>query len=307
MTTKDTNRFVKEIPFKLSLQQQLKLTSKTKLFIYIPNFTNIKLSQGKNFENGFWSLSYQELKNLKIITSKALSFFQFLIIHKNPNQEEIVSNIYFQNGVFFSGPFINAEFTIINENTININVKSISDPKLTDTKFEISGIPEDGILSSGEKIDNGNWIIKDTQSKNFILKTEPNSERKKLNLSITGIKISAPHFSTTFNLIINLKEPILPYKTKYKEIKIPALKILQESKLKFDRYLLSIKNLPQDCCVKNATIIDGKWITEDKKNEELTLQYFDLEAPYLDITLEYILINKDFPVCSKAFILLSER
>ena len=299
MITKDTILFVKEIPFNFPLPKKLKLTPQTKLFIYIPNFNEIQLSQGKNFENGFWSISYEELENIKFLTTKNISFFQFLIIHKNPSQEEIVSNFYYQNESFISGPFINAEFTIINETSINIRIKCLCNPD--ETTFEIAGIPDDGILSFGEKMDDGTWIINNIYCKNLLLKLDKNDKRKKLNLSITGINKNNPHFNTTFNLIINLKEPILPYRTKYKEIKIPAKEILIQSKLRFDKYILSVKNLPENCCVENATIVDNKWIVEDKKNEEITLEYFNLETKELLVNLEYILINKDYPTIDNIY------
>nr|MCR5506315.1 hypothetical protein [bacterium] len=295
----DTNLVIKEISFNISLPKQLKLTAQTKLFIYIPNFNEITLSQGKNFENGFWSVSYEELKNIKFILPTELNFFQFLIIHKNPAEEEIVCNAYFQNDQFFLGPFITAEFTIIDEESINLRIKCLCSPH--NTEFEITGIPDDGILSFGEKMDDGSWVIDHPHSKNLILKFDKNIERKRLHLSITGISKHYPHFNTTFNLIINLKEPLIPYKMRYREIIIDTEKIINESKLRFDKYVLSIKNLPYDCCVENGVIIDNKWIIEEKRNKQIKLQYFDLDAKEITATLEYILINKDFPTSDNIY------
>ncbi|MBR1545122.1 MAG: hypothetical protein IJ638_04220, partial [Alphaproteobacteria bacterium] len=269
------------------------------LFIYIPNFKEIALSNGKNFENGFWAISYEEFQRIKFILPIDLNFFQFLIIHKNPSEEEIVSNAYFQDNEFFLGPFITAEFTIINEDTINLRIKCICNPQ--NTEFEISGIPNDGIISFGEKKDEDTWIIDHTHCKNLLLKLDKNIERKRLNLSITGITKSYPHFNTTFNLIINLKEPLIPYKTRYKEIAIDTEEIIKQSKLRFDKYILSIKNLPYDCCVENGVIIDNKWIIEEKRNKKIKLQYFNLEAKELNVTFEYILINKDFPTTDNIY------
>ncbi len=297
--TKDIKDFVKEIPFNLPLPKQLQLNSKTKLFIYIPNFNNIEISQGKNFENGFWSLSYEEFKNSKLLVSKNISLFQFLIIHKNPAQEEIVSNIYYQNEKLYSGPFISAEFTIINETDINLRIKSFSDPQ--NAKFEISGIPEDGLLSFGNKIDDDTWLIDNMHCKNLLLKIPPQDEKPKLYLSITGINKNNTKFNTTFNLIINRKESALPYKSKYREIKIPALEILKETNLRFDKYILSVKNAPQNCCVENATKLGNKWLIEENKNKEITIDYFNLEATEFFIDLEYILINKDFSTTENTY------
>ena len=296
--TKDIKDFVKEIPFNLPLPKQLQLNSKTKLFIYIPNFNNIEISQGKNFENGFWSLSYEEFKNIKFLIPQDLNFFQFLIIHKNPSQEEIVSNVYYQKDKFYIGPFITAEFTVINDTSINLRIKCICNPK--ETSFEIAGIPEDALLSFGEKRDDEIWTINNLHCKNLLLKLK-NNTKTKLNLSITGINKNFPHFNTTFNLIINLKEPILPYKTRYKEIIIPTLKIIQDTKLRFDKYILSVKNLPENCCVTNASILENKWIVDDTKNSEIKLQCFNLETNEFFITLEYILINKDLPTIDNTF------
>ena len=297
--TKDNEIFVKEIPFNLKLPEQLKLTSNTKLFIYIPNYEQIKISQGKNFENGFWSVSFEELSSLKFIVKKDISFFQFLIIHKNPSEEEIVSNAYYQNEQFFLGPFITAEYTIIDDTSINLRIKCMCKPN--DTVFEISGIPDDGILSFGEKTEDDTWLIKDIHCKNLLLKLNKNISRNKLNLSITGINKFTPRFNTTFNLIINLKEPLIPYKTKYKEIKIPAKEILDESKLRFDSYILSIKNIPENCCVENAIFIEDKWILDKNENKNIILQYFNLSASEISVTLEYILINKDFPTIDNTY------
>ena len=299
-TTKDTNRFVKEIPFNISLPKQLKLTSKTKLFIYIPNFNEIQLSQGKNFENGFWSTSYDDLINSKFLTSNNINIFQFLIVYKNPSQEEIISNVYYQNEKFYIGPFITAEFTIINNTTINLRIKNISDPE--NTKFEISGIPENALLSFGEKSDDDTWVIDNQHCKNLLLKLSPDKEKTKLYLSITGINKTDTRFNTTFNLIINLKESVLPYKTKYREIKIPAQEILKESNLRFDNYILSVKNIPSNCCVENAIILGNKWLVEEDKNKEIIIDYFNLEATELFIDLEYILINKDFSTIDNTYI-----
>lgn len=298
-TTKNLNLFVKEIPFNISLPKQLKLTSKTKLFLYIPNFNQVSISQGKNFENGFWSISFEDINNLNFTIPTDLSFFQFLIIYKNPSEEEIVSNFYFQDDKFFFGPFITAEFTNINETNINIRIKCISNPD--DTTFEISGIPNDCTLSQGEKNDDETWTIDNTGYKNIILTLPENFDEKKLNLSITGINKNAPRFNTTFNLIINLKEPLLPHKTKYKEIKINTLELLKESNLRFDKYILSVKNLPTNCCIENAIIIENKWLLKDDKNKEIILYYFDSEAKELFVDLEYILINKDFPTIDNIY------
>ncbi len=294
------NLFEKEIPFNLSLPKQLKLTPTTKLFIYIPNYTQIQIFHGKNFENGFWSIRYDELENLKFITKKDISFFQFLIIHKNPSEEEIVSNVYYQDKKFFLGPFITAEATIIDEENINIRIKCMCNPK--ETIFEISGIPEDAILSFGQKTEDDVWVIKDMHCKNLLLKLNKNISRNRLNLSITGINKSSPRFNTTFNLIINLKEPLIPYKTKYKEIKIPVQEILNESKLRYDTYILSVKDIPENCCVLDGKIIDDKWLVEDTKNKEITLQYFNINAKEISVTLEFILINKAFPSIDNTYI-----
>ena len=290
--------FIKEIPFNFELPKALKLSPKTKLFIYIPNFENIKLSEGKNFENGFWSITFEELKSIKLLLKKEIQFFQFLIIHKNPSEEEIVSNIHYQNGKFFAGPFITAEYTIINETSINLRIKCICNP--TDTKFEIEGIPDNGILSFGKKIADDLWVIDDFHSKNLLLKLE-NLDRNKLHLSITGINKNSELFKTTFNLIINLKEPMLPYKTKYKEIKIPALEILKKTKLPFDKYILSIKNPPENCCVDDCKFLENKCIIDNNKNKEITLEYFNLEQKELFITLEYILINNGLPTTNNTY------
>ena len=297
MTTKETD-FVKEVPLNLELPNSLKLSPITKLFIYIPNFKNIKMSEGKNFENGFWSISFEELKKINFLLSKNIQSFQFLIIHKNPSEEEIVSNAYYQNDKFYLGPFITAEYTIINETSINLRIKCLCNP--SDTKFEIAGIPDNSILSFGKKVSDDTWIVDNLHSKNLLLKLN-DIERKKIYLSITGINKNNPHFNTTFNLIINIKEASLPYKTKYKEIKIPALEILQKTRLQFDRYILSIKNPPENCCVDNCKFLENKYIINNDKNKEIRLEYFNLDEKELFITLEYILINNGLPTSENTY------
>ena len=41
-------------------------------------------------------LNLFEDKNIKFLIPQDLNFFQFLIIHKNPSQEEIVSKVNYQ-------------------------------------------------------------------------------------------------------------------------------------------------------------------------------------------------------------------
>ena len=294
----NNTHLLKEIPLTLTISKQLKTTPNTKFFIYIPNYTEIELSQGKNFENGFWSLTQKLFKTTSFIIKNNLTFFQFLLIHKNNSEEEIVSNVYYKNKEFITGPFITADYTIINKTTINLRIKSITNTQYV--KFEIEGIPTNSTLSKGEEIDNNLWEIENKDSKNIMLSLPDNLQTEKLNLSITGINKTQPYYNTTFNLIINLKDNIKPHKTKYKEITIPTLKILKDSKLKFDKYLLTIKNVPENCCIHDGVKIENKWIVKNN-HEKIKIRNFDTNINEVNITLEYILLNKDIPTIDNQY------
>ena len=288
----DNENKLQKIPFNISIPQNLKTTPKTKFFIYIPNYKNIQLSQGKNFENGFWSITKNDLKNILFILPTTLQFFQCLLIYKNNSEEEIVSNIYYKNKQFTTGPFITAEFTLINSKKINLRIKSIFPSK--NIHFEIEGIPNNAILSKGEKIDNNLWEIECEESKNLIITLPEDLIDEKIYLTITGIPYKLPYFNTTFNLIINLSETKIPHKKNYKELKIPSLKILKDSKIKFDKYILTVKNLPETCCINNAIKLENKWIIKNKTNDEFIIQNFSPLLEEFEITLEYIILNKEF-------------
>lgn len=283
----------KEIPINIKIPPKLKTNSKTKFFIYIPNHKNIQLTQGKNFENGFWSINKKELTTTHFILSQNLQFFQFLLIYKNTTEEEIISNIYYKDNKFTEGPFIKSEYTIINPEKINLRIESITPTQ--NIKFEIEGIPPTATLSKGEKIDDTIWEIRNEDSKNLILTLPQNLNYEKIHLTITATNQSTPYYKTTFNLIINIKENQIPHKNKFKEIQIPTLKILKDSKLKFNKYILAIKNLPENCCIHNAIKLENKWITEEKYNQEITIQNFNTTLNEFEITLEYIIINKELP------------
>lgn len=291
--TRNNKLLQKEIPINIKIPSNLKTSPKTKFFIYIPNHKNIQLNQGKNFENGFWSIKKQDLKITNFILPQNLQFFQFLLIYKNNTEDEIISNIYYKNNKFTEGPFIKSEYTIINQEQINLRLQTIFPQQ--NIKFEIEGIPTTAILSNGEKIDDTIWEIDSEKSKNLILNIPKNLQKEQIHLTITAINQSSPYFKTTFNLIINRTETPIPHKTKFKEIQIPTLKILKDSKLKFDKYILAIKNLPANCCINNSIKLENKWIIEEKQNKEITIQNFNPTLNEFEITLEYIIINKELP------------
>lgn len=301
LTTKDYLLSTNKIPLDIQIPKKLHLTENTKLFIYIPNFNNIELSNGKNFENGFWSIQQKDLKSTYIIPHSKITKFQLLLVYKNSSEEEIVSNIYYKNKEFTCGPFITADFTIIDKNTINLRIKSFTSP--ASTVFEINGLPEEASLSSGHEVGTNTWEVESKQSKNIILYVN-NDKCEKLNLSITATSVNNKAIKSTFNLIINLQsEDILPNKQKYKELKINTFEIINKTEYEFDDYILSIKNLPQNCCIINAINLENKWITSASNNREITINNFNLDTNEIYITLEYILLNHDkIPTSDNTFI-----
>lgn len=299
-TTNTNNNNQIAIPLStIKIPSNLSLKNESKIYIYIPNFESIKLSQGKNFENGFWSLNFSSIPNTNIIIPNGLKLFQLLFVCKNINEEEITANIYYTADpnknipTLSSGPFITASYTSISPNTINLRLKSFTNP--TSTIFEIQGFPPTTNLSTGTILtttDTPIWQIPAPLGQSINVTLPEQYIGKKLNLNITAINKLSPQQKTTFTIIttpLNKSQP--QYKSQYKEIKINAFDILKKSGIPFDNFILSIKGLPEYCCIPHSIKIGDKWVIGHKQNHQIIINNFRKSVSEFYITLEYIILN----------------
>ena len=286
----------KEIPLNINIPDSLATINSTKFFIYIPNFQNIKLSQGLNFENGLWSITKDILTNTNLIIPKDTKYFQILLIYKNSTEEEITCNIYYQNNKLAQGPFISADYKILGAKNILIKLRHYTPI----TNFEIEGVPINSILSEGTEIDENTWNIPVHKKDNEIILDIQNSNfPNKINLSISAKDTKNIFLQTTFTLIITLNSQPSNYKNKYKSQTIPITKILNKENIKNKDYLVYIKNIPNYCCIENAVFKNNKWILNNPK--KIIINNFNPNITNLPINLEFIIFNKDVPIMTNTY------
>ena len=321
-TTNNNNTNNNEIAIPLNtikIPSNLSLKNESQIFIYIPNFTSIKLSQGKNFENGFWSIKFSELSHTNIIIQKNLHLFQLLFICNNINEEEITANIYYTTNptniettgntgdkaqtktpTLYTGPFITASHTILSNNTVNLRLKSFTSPDTT--IFDIQGLPSYTQLSTGTKIESSDheiWQIQATKGQSINITLPPQYAHNKLNLNISATNKLSPQYKTTFTIIANLNDTHkTQYKSQYREIKINTFDILKKSNIPFDSFILAIKGLPEYCCIPHSIKIGNKWIINHKQNHQIIINNFNKTLSQFHITLEYIILNTQLQIPS---------
>ena len=203
-------------------------TIATKIYIYIPKFEYIHLSQGKNFENGFWSINFHELSTTNIIITPEIQTFQLLLVYKDISEDEIVCNLYYSiTSGLIAGPFITASYNKTNTTQIALRILALSDKG--NTIFEITGIPNSATLNHGKKIEYDDntttWQIPATKSQNIEIKLSPNDTSSipdTIDLSIIATNINNPQYKTCFTLIINLNDTNkTPHKSQYREKSTP--------------------------------------------------------------------------------------
>ncbi len=278
---------IKTINLDIKIPRNLKTTPLSRFFIYFPNTNNFELTNGKNFENGFYSISKKEMKTTQIIQKSLTNKFQFLLVYKNISETEIVSNIYYENNKLIPAPFISANYDTINENEIDININTMNNKK--DIKFEIEGIPTSASLIGAKHIDDNLWIPTNNNKLRLIL--SQNNDIEIIKLNIIAYDIHTPKYKSNFNLIIKVKNSNTNYNKKYREIIINPQKLLDDEKLKYDKYILSITNVPNDVCIHDAIHLENKWIIENKSHTHLVIRNFNTQNDIIKLTLNYILIN----------------
>ncbi len=296
----------KQIPLNIKIPANIHSNPNSKFFIYFPNNT-FALTNGKNYENGFWSITQKEMKYTNIILPTNKTIFQFLLINKNSTEDEITSNIYFKNNQFLSGPFISANYIRLNKNEINIKIKSYT-PHST---FQIEGIPSNSQLSKGKLYDNI-WELKAKEAQDLILTIPEEENINQIHLTIIShttkslkTKDAKTSLPTHFSLVINLDSNLLPNKNKYKETIIQAEDIINNSKIKYDKYLLIIKNVPENTCIENAIKLEDKWIVNNANNKQIKIKEFNTDTSQetnTEIKLEFILLNKGLPNSNNSYI-----
>ncbi|MDR0367097.1 MAG: hypothetical protein LBH41_00795 [Rickettsiales bacterium] len=269
-----------ETPLAISMPSALKDASLGAVYIYFPN-PKISLDRGRVYGGRIYRVDRSDIGRAKILYPGDEPVFQFLVMVKPANRDEIVSDAHFVGTKIYMGPFVSASRRLA-DRRLEISLESF--PPSPSVVFEIEGLPDGARMENAAPEGDSVWRVKGPGRVTTLLPERPADG---LRIGITAKNVRMPRFPSHFNLVVPPLGKPGGYRKNYREVKIDIAKMALSRLPRAKNLYITIKGPEREFCVQGFRKIGDKWISRENV-KSIVLNSYDKANPMVDFLFGFV-------------------